>query len=157
MELPSRADLETMVRERLSGTDYELITLAVSAENEILIEVDRLAGVDVDFCAELNRYMVERLDAAGVEDYAIEVGSVSLTAPFKTKMQYEKNLGNNVEVMTEEGKKVRGQLVSVDEDSFAVDADVLVQVEGKKRKQHQTQTFVFRYADVKYTCYELKV
>lgn len=156
MKLPSRADLETMVRERLSGTDYELITLAVSGENEILVEVDRLAGVDVDFCAELNRYMVERLEAAGAEDYAIEVGSVSLTAPFKTKMQYEKNLGNDVEVQTKEGKKVRGQLVSVDEDSFAVDADVLVQVEGKKRKQHQIQTFVFRYEDA-ITRYELKV
>ena len=40
-----------------------MITLTVSAQNDILVEVDRLAGVDVDFCAELNRFLVEKLDA----------------------------------------------------------------------------------------------
>ena len=100
--------------------------------------------------------MVEQLDAAGVEDYSLEVGSVSLTDPFKTKMQYEKNIGHDVEVLTREGKKLRGQLVSVDEDSFAVDVDTLVAVEGKKRKQHEMITHTFAYGDVKYTKYDLK-
>ena len=115
-----------------------------------------MQGVDVEFCGALNQYMVEQLDAAGVEDYSLEVGSVSLTDPFKTKMQYEKNIGHDVEVLTREGKKLRGQLVSVDEDSFAVDVDTLVAVEGKKRKQHEMITHTFAYGDVKYTKYDLK-
>lgn len=148
--------LEHLVQEYLKDTDYALITLDINSQNEILIEVDRLQGVDVDFCGALNQYMVEQLDAAGVEDYSLEVGSVSLTDPFKTKMQYEKNIGHDVEVLTREGKKLRGQLVSVDEDSFAVDVDTLVAVEGKKRKQHEMITHTFAYGDVKYTKYDLK-
>ncbi len=148
--------LEHLVQEYLKDTDYALITLDINSQNEILIEVDRLQGVDVEFCGALNQYMVEQLDAAGVEDYSLEVGSVSLTDPFKTKMQYEKNLGHDVEVLTREGKKLRGQLVSVDEDSFAVDVDTLVAVEGKKRKQHEMITHTFAYGDVKYTKYDLK-
>ncbi len=148
--------LEHLVQEYLKDTDYALITLDINSQNEILIEVDRLQGVDVDFCGALNQYMVEQLDAAGVENYSLEVGSVSLTDPFKTKMQYEKNLGHDVEVLTREGKKLRGQLVSVDEDSFAVDVDTLVAVEGKKRKQHEMITHTFAYGDVKYTKYDLK-
>lgn len=148
--------LEHLVQEYLKDTDYALITLDINSQNEILIEVDRLQGVDVDFCGALNQYMVEQLDAAGVEDYSLEVGSVSLTDPFKTKMQYEKNIGHDVEVLTREGKKLRGQLVSVDEDSFAIDVDTLVAVEGKKRKQHEMITHTFAYGDVKYTKYDLK-
>lgn len=148
--------LEHLVQEYLKDTDYALITLDINSQNEILIEVDRLQGVDVEFCGALNQYMVEQLDAVGVEDYSLEVGSVSLTDPFKTKMQYEKNIGHDVEVLTREGKKLRGQLVSVDEDSFAVDVDTLVAVEGKKRKQHEMITHTFAYGDVKYTKYDLK-
>ena len=148
--------IQTLIEEKLQSTGYELITLKVSTQNEIIIEVDKLEGVDVDFCAELNHYLVEQLDAQGIEDYALEVGSVSLTAPFVTKMQYTKHLSHDVEVLTSEGKKYRGALVSVDEDTFSIDTEVMVAVEGKKRKQKEMQTLTFAYNEVKYTKYDLK-
>lgn len=149
-----KQQLQNWIEEYLKGTDYELITLNVSAGNDILVEVDCLAGVDVDFCAELNRYLVEKLDTVE-PDYSLEVGSVSLTDPFKTKMQYEKNLGHDVEVLVE-GKKLRGQLVSVDEETFSVDVEEKVAVEGKKRKQTQIVTHTWRYDEPKYVKYDLK-
>ncbi len=148
--------IQTLIEEKLQSTGYELITLKVSTQNEIIIEVDKLEGVDVDFCAELNHYLVEQLDAQGIEDYALEVGSVSLTAPFVTKMQYTKHLGHDVEVLASDGKKYRGALVSVDEDTFSIDTEVMVAVEGKKRKQKEMQTLTFAYNEVKYTKYDLK-
>ena len=149
-----KSQLQKWIEEYLQGTEYELVTLTVSAGNDILVEVDRLAGVDVDFCAELNRFLVEKLDAVE-PDYSLEVGSVSLTDPFKTKMQYEKNLGHDVEVLVE-GKKMRGQLVSVDEETFSVDIEEKVAVEGKKRKQTQIITHTWRYDEPKYVKYDLK-
>jgi ribosome maturation factor RimP len=148
--------IQTLVQERLQATGYELITLKVSAQNDILIEVDKMDGVDVEFCAELNHYLVEQLDAQGVEDYSLEVGSVSLTAPFVTIMQYNKHLGHDVEVLAADGKKYRGALVSVDADTVAIDTEVMVAVEGKKRKQKEIQTLTFAYDAVKYTKYDLK-
>ena len=158
-------ELQNWIEEYLQGTDYELITLSISAANDILVEVDRLAGVDVDFCADLNRYLVEKLDNgqwtmdngqnAKELDYSLEVGSVSLTDPFKTKMQFEKNLGHDVEVLVE-GKKYRGQLVSVDEGTFSVDVEEKVPVEGKKRKETQIVTHTWRYDEPKYVKYDLK-
>ena len=145
-----------LIQEKLQGTGYELITFQVNAQNEILVEVDKLEGVDVDFCATLNHFLVESLDAQGVEDYSLEVGSVSLTAPFVTKMQYTKHLGHDVEVLAADGKKYRGTLVSIDEESFAIDTEVMVAVEGKKRKQKEIQTLTFAYNAVKYTKYDLK-
>ena len=147
---------QSLIQEKLQGSDYELITLKISGQNEILVEVDKLDGVDVEWCAELNHYLVEQLDAQGIEDYALEVGSVSLTAPFVTKMQYQKHLGHDVEVLAADGKKYRGVLVSVDEESFSVETEVMVAVEGKKRKQKEIQTLTFAYNAVKYTKYDLK-
>ena len=158
----SKLELQNWINEYLQGTEYELITLNVSAGNDILIEVDRLAGVDVDFCAELNRFLVDKL---GDEDYSLEVGSISLTDPFKTKMQYEKNLGHDVMVCPGEAGKtpdgkgnkiLRGQLVSVDEDTFSVDIEEKVAVEGKKRKETQIVTHTWRYNEPKYVKYDLK-
>jgi len=154
----SKHDLTNWIEEYLKDTDYELITLNISAGNDILVEVDRLAGVDVDFCAELNRFLVEKLDAVD-PDYSLEVGSVSLTDPFKTKMQYEKNLGHDVEVLVStEGQsiKYKGQLVSVDEETFSVDCVEKVAVEGKKRKETQIVTHTWRYDEPKYVKYDLK-
>lgn len=148
--------IQTLVQERLQATGYELITLKVNAQNDILIEVDKMDGVDVEFCAELNHYLVEQLDAQGIEDYSLEVGSVSLTAPFVTIIQYNKHLGHDVEVLAADGKKYRGTLVSVDADTFAIDTEVMVAVEGKKRKQKEIQTITFAYDAVKYTKYDLK-
>ena len=146
--------LQNWISEYLNGTDYELVTLSVSPSNDILVEVDRLAGVDVDFCANLNRFLVEKLDAVE-PDYSLEVGSVSLTDPFKTKTQYLKNLGHDVEVLID-GKKLRGLLVSVDEETFSVDIQERVAVEGKKRKELRTTTYTWRYDEPKYVKYDLK-
>jgi ribosome maturation factor RimP len=157
-----KQQLQTWIEEYLSGTEYELVTLEISPANDILVEVDRQEGVDVDFCAELNRFLVERLDAVE-PDYSLEVGSLSLTAPFKTKMQYQKNLGHDVEVMvsTKGGgkcavQKYKGQLVSVDEETFSVDVEEKVAVEGKKRKERRIVTHTWRYNEPEYVKYDLK-
>ena len=84
---------------------------------------------------------------------------MSLTDPFKTKMQFEKNLGHDVEVMVSskgQNIKYKGQLVSVDEETFSVDVSEKVAVEGKKRKETRIVTHTWRYDEPKYVKYDLK-
>ncbi len=144
-----------IVNDYLTNTKYILIDLRISPQNEIYVEIDSYEGVDVDFCAELSNHIQSQLNR-DIEDYELEVGSVSLTAPFKTKMQYEKNLGHEVEVLTCEGKKLKGMLVEVNDNNFKVDVEEMVRVEGKKRRQKQINTLTFLYSEVKHTTYLLK-
>ncbi|MBP5641536.1 MAG: ribosome assembly cofactor RimP [Paludibacteraceae bacterium] len=146
-------DIKTLVERLLSGSDYELQRLEIDSENNILVEIDRLGIVDVDFCAELNRKIVDAL--GDKDDYSLEVGSVSLTDPFISKLQYIKHVGDEVEVLAD-GKKLRGQLISADDDTFAIEIEVMVLPEGKKRKVKELQTLTFRYDEVTYTKYNLK-
>lgn len=149
----TKEDIKSLVENLLSGSDYQLQRVEIDAENNILVEIDRLGTVDVDFCAELNRKMVDAL--GDKEYYSLEVGGVSLTDPFITKLQYEKHLGDEVEVLVG-GKKQRGQLVSVDADTFSIEIEEMVQQEGKKRKVKELHTLTFRYDEVNYTKYNLK-
>lgn len=148
--------IEEMVATYLKDSDVQLIRLKVSPDNSIIVEVDSYKGVDLDYCAALSRYLQQQLDQQE-ENYDLEVGSVSITDPFCTKMQYEKHLGHDVEILTKDGRKLHGMLVNVEDDRFEADVEVSVQVEGKKKKERQVQTLTFSYEDVKYCRYDLKV
>jgi len=152
----NKQDIEKVVTEFLKDSDYYLIDITVGADNKIVVEIDNIDGVDIDFCAALTRH-IEKCFDRDKEDYELEVGSSGITAPFKILMQYQKNVGNDVEVLTCDGRKLHGQLVEAEPDHFSIDTEVKVAVEGKKRKQTQIQTLTFGYADVKYTKYDLKI
>lgn len=148
--------IEEIVAEFLQESEVQLINLKVTPQNEILVEVDAYKGVDLDFCAALSRHIQAQLDREE-EDFELEVGTVSITDPFRTKMQYEKHLGHDVEILTKDGRKLHGVLVNVEDSYFEADVEVLVQIEGKKKKEKQLQTQRFGYEDVKYCKYDLKV
>lgn len=132
--------IEAAIERFLAGSDYALETIEIGRDNDILVEVDRVAGVDMDFCAGLNRYLVGELDRLFPdENYSLEVGSVSLSSPFKSLVQYQKHLGENVKVTDGEGKCYTGRLLRVEEDKFAIDAG---------------EEVVFSYADIRKTEYQ---
>ena len=127
-----RQIITNLVNEAIEGTDAFVVDITVSPSNDIVVELDSPTGVDLDFCAELNRKLNEALDR-DQEDYSLEVGSASLTAPFKVRGQYEKNLGNEVEVLTADGKKLKGVLTALADDTFTIEVSRKVKEPGAKR------------------------
>ena len=102
------------------GDNLFLVDIEVSGDNRIVVEVDSREGsVKIDDCVAINRAVEASFDR-DVEDYELEVGSAGLTSPFKVKAQYEKNLGNEVEVLTNDGRKLKGVLSAVDDDTFTI-------------------------------------
>lgn len=147
--------LQDFISTRLEGTEYFPVDLTVSKENEIKVEVDSKSGVDIDFCIELTR-AIEEAFPREEEDYELEVGSAGLTSPFKVHAQYEKNIGNKVEVLTRDGRKLHGVLTSADRETFTIETTVKVRPEGAKRPVAQTVPETFGYADVNSVRYELE-
>lgn len=148
----SKEEVTRLVEEYLQPTDYYLVEVAVSADNRIVVEIDAFDGVAIDFCAALSQYIESKLDREK-EDYELEVGSAGLTSPFKVLKQYEKNLGNEVEVLTADGRKVKGILTGVESDHFVVEMEKQVKPEGCKRKMTVKEPVTFAYTDIKTTKY----
>lgn len=144
--------IQQIIADFISGSDYYLVDLKISPDNRIAIEIDSFDGVSIDYCVELNRYIESRLNRED-EDYELEVSSAGLTEPFKVQKQYEKNLGNEVEVLTKSGKKTTGVLCDVNSDNFVVKIAKMEKPEGAKRKVKVTEDLTFSYEDIKTTKY----
>lgn len=151
--MTDKTALREFIESRLDGTDYFLVDLSVSGDNEIRIEIDSMSGVDIDYCIGLSR-AIEEAFPRDEEDYELEVGSAGLTSPFKVLAQYEKNIGNKVEVLTRDGRKLHGVLSAAGPEDFTVDTVVKVRPEGAKRPVEQIVPQTFAYGDVKSVRYE---
>lgn len=125
--------LTRTVEEAIAGTDIFIVDVRVSPANEIVVEMDSPEGLDIDTCASVTR-KIEGVFDRDVEDYELEVGSAGLTSPFKVIGQYVKNIGNEVEVLTRDGRKLSGILTEVQPDGrFTVSVPTKVKHEGAKR------------------------
>ena len=148
-------NLKDFVDRRLEGTDCFLVNAEIQKGGNISVEIDSDSRVDIDFVAGLNRAIEEEF-APEIDDYNLEVGSVGLTSPLKLPRQFRKNVGNDVEVVTGEGKKLRGVLKEADEEGFTLASEEKVKREGEKRPSLETVERRFAYGDVKSVTYDLK-
>ena len=125
--------LAKTVEEALAGTDMFVVDIRVSASNDITVELDSSDGMDIDTCADITRH-IESVFDRDIEDYSLEVGSAGLTAPFKVRGQYVKNIGNDVEILTSDGRKLRGVLAAVGPESETADITFTVELHTDKPK-----------------------
>ena len=129
----TKETLKTLVEEWLKKGDYFLVDIQMDGgDDRIVIEIDHADGVWIEDCAELSRFLQEKLgDELG--DYEMEVGSAGLGQPFKVAQQYVNHVGDDVEVVDAQGKKIVGVLKSVDGNQFTVTTQEKQIPEGKKR------------------------
>lgn len=140
----------------LEGTDCFLVDVTVSAANDIVVEIDSNTTVDIDTCARLTRLVEQTLDR-DTEDYSLEVGSAGLTAPLRVRRQFEKNIGNEVEALTLDGRKLSGILSAVSADGSEVILTVVRKVKepGAKRPVMVEEPLTLPVADTKYIRYKI--
>ena len=81
----------------------------VGVDDKIVVEIDHADGVWIEDCVELSRFIEAHLDREK-EDYELEVGSAGIGQPFKVLQQYLVHIGDDVEVITNAGKKIVGIL-----------------------------------------------
>jgi ribosome maturation factor RimP len=126
--------IRELAEEKLQDMDYYLVDVTVSSANQIRVEIDGDKGVKINDCVAISRHIENQLDRE-VEDFELTVSSAGLDQPFKILRQYQRYLGSEVEVKTREGKKLKGKLLSANEQLLEMEVEEKVKVEGKKRKQ----------------------
>ena len=138
--------VKAAVEQWLQGNDYFLVDVVMGPDDRIVVEIDHNDGVWIEDCAELSRFLQDRLgDELG--NYELEVGSAGIGQPFKVPQQYMNHIGKEVEVLGADGKKVQGVLTAVSGTGFTV--------EGKKRPVMADVEKAFDMNGVKYTKYLL--
>lgn len=144
----------TAVEEWLADNDYFLVDVMFAEGDKIVVEIDHADGVWIEDCAELSRFLQEKLGEE-LGEYELEVGSAGIGQPFKVQQQYVNYIGEEVEVLDLEGKKITGLLKSVDGENFVVTVTEKQKLEGKKRPVMVEVDKTFNMKQVKYTKYLL--
>ena len=99
--------------------DLFLIDFSVSSDNAIKIIIDGDKGVLVEDCIFVSRAIEHNLDREE-HDFSLEVLSSGVTSPLVLPRQYGKHVGRHLEVKTNEGKNIEGQLTEVSDDSVVL-------------------------------------
>ena len=140
--------VKSLVDAWLSDKAYFLTDLTVSADDRIVVEIDHEDGVWIEDCVELSRHIEAGLNR-DEEDFELEVGSAGIGQPFKVLRQYEIHQGEEVEVLTADGRKLKGVLTEVHPENFTVVCQEKVKAEGDKRPKLTDVPHLFGYQDVK--------
>ena len=144
--------VKELVEEWLQDKDYFLVDITVSPDDRIVVEIDHAEGVWIDDCVSLSRYIESKL-SRDQEDYELEVGSAGIGQPFKVLPQYVCHIGKEVEVLTKDGRKLRGILTAAEADHFELTVSVKKKLPEQKRPQLVEEVLSFPYDEVKYTKY----
>lgn len=150
-----KQSLQSFIEGQLKDSPYFLTDLKVSPSNEIVVEIDSLTPGDIDECVALTRAIEAEFDR-DVEDYELEVGTAGLTSPLKVKRQYEKYIGQDLEVLTNDSRKLHGMLRSVDDNGIILVTQQKVKKEGVKKPVIESIDIDLPFSNIKKAVYDLK-
>lgn len=123
------ADIQALAQPILADGGMELVELTAQprgGERLIRFLVDKVGGVTIQQCAQMNRRLGEALDAANLIEggYTIEVSSPGLDRPLVSKRDFERALGEDLrlDVRREDGRsqELCGMLLAVQHEAVVL-------------------------------------
>jgi ribosome maturation factor RimP len=142
--------IKNLVSNIIAQGELYIVEITVAPGNRINVLIDSMKGATIDDCVMVSRSIEQHLDRE-IEDFELEVSSPGLTQPFKVIQQYQKNIGKEVEVLLKNGQKFIGTLLSVEENTIAIETQKKVKLEGKKRPEWVTEQHKIESNEVKST------
>lgn len=150
-----RNQLQAFVEGLLKDSEYFLTDIKVTPNNEITVEIDSLVPGDIEECVRLTQAIEAEFDR-DVEDYELEVGTAGLTSPLKVRRQYDKYIGQDLEILTTDGRKLHGMLKSVSDEGIILAILQKVKKEGSKKPVIETTELDLPFPEIKRAVYDLK-
>ena len=144
-----KAEIMHLVKEKLNDNMF-LVDITVNDRNVINIYVDSFDGLTIDQCVSISRHVEHSLDR-DVEDFELQVSSPGLTESFKVIEQYYKYAGKEVEIVPNEGEKLKGFLLEANEEGITLETSSKEKLQGQKKKKVILKKHQYKYEDIKST------
>lgn len=129
-----------IVKDSLADGPLFLVSMKITPDNRIFIDIDGDNGVTIDDCINLSRTVENSLNR-DEEDFELNVSSYGADSPLKMPRQYVRHIGRTLSVETNEGEKVEATLTATDENG------ITVKTRGSKRQP--SEEFTFAYKDIR--------
>jgi len=139
---------DEVLEEHFAEKDIYIVEISIKSGNLISILIDSFDGVSIQDCIIISKNVEKNIDREK-EDFELNVSSAGLTSPFKVLKQYQKNIGNEIEVFTKTNEKLKVKLISANENEFVVEEVKMEKVEGKKRKEEVKIQHKMKYDEIR--------
>ncbi|MFH0760901.1 MAG: ribosome assembly cofactor RimP [Bacteroidota bacterium] len=136
-----------VVEEILRDTGFFLVDIQVSRGNLIQVFLDHADGINLDQCAEFSKKIEDTL-SRNEEDYELQVSSPGLGQPIRVIQQYRKAIGQKLEILLNDGEKIRGILESVSEAAPEQEPALILRLSGIRRKPAPDQPVVIEIKSI---------
>lgn len=133
----NKKKIATIVEDFLGGSDKFLVNVDVSKGNVVDVYVDGDEGITISECAEISRYIESNFDRDR-EDFELRVSSPGIDKPFRLRRQYAKYVGKEIQLVLNDGSKLRGRLVSFSDDDMQLEV-----TKGGKKKETESMSIGF--------------
>ena len=141
------------ISEGFGDRAYFIVDIIINTHNQIIILIDSQKGINIKECVEISRYL--RLNfGEELDGYELQVSSPGLGQPFKVIEQYKKNIGKQVEIVSKEGDKIEGKLISVSEEFVEIEEQI--KLKGKKNIK-ETRNIKIDFLNIKSTKEVIKI
>lgn len=144
----TKETVQQIIAEKIKSDNCFIVEITISADNVISVLVDSKNGISIDYCVELSN-MIEANLNRDVEDFELQVSSAGIGCELKVIEQFEKNIGNQVEVTMPTGAHFKGILRNANIDGFEVEVEEKEKIEGSKKKQIVLKSYRYKYDEVK--------
>ena len=141
-----KTQIVRLVKEQLEDNMF-LVEITVNERNVIDVFVDSFDGLPISKCVAISRHVEHSLDREE-EDFELHVSSPGLTRGFKVKEQYIKYTGKQIEVTTDDDKKLEGTLIEAGDTGFVLETSSREKVEGHKKKQLIVKKHKLKYDEI---------
>ena len=121
--------IATVVEKFIGGEDKFLVDVEVSRGNVVDVFVDGDDGISIGECAKISRHIVSKFDR-DLEDFELRVSSPGLDKPFKLRRQYERYINREIQLVLNDGTKVKGKLLELSDDKLVIERNI-----GNKKKE----------------------
>lgn len=145
-----KENISNLIDKYLADNSLFLVEITASVDNDIEVTVDSMEKVDLNNCIEISKIIEAGLDRES-EDFSLTVTSAGLDQPFKVFRQYQKFIGEEVEVVFKSGTKQKAILTDACEDSIELSFFKNEKVEGKKKKEKIEVRQFYNLSEIKST------
>lgn len=139
--------IEGIIAEWVEGKGFFLVELDLLPGDRIMVFIDGEAGVTIDDCVSLSRFLEHRLDRE-MQDFELNVSSAGMDRPLRHPRQFVKALGKQVEIRLKDGKKQTGILKEASETHYIIEPSQSKQ-NKKKTPQETVNPLTIAIADVR--------
>jgi ribosome maturation factor RimP len=121
------------VLERIIDKDKYFIVKIHNKGDNIKVILDGYKKFGLEDCVNINRQLKNEFKGE-LDDYNLEVTSPGLTEPFEVPEQYQKHVGEKVEVLLNDGQKIEGKLLNVGDNEIELEEKKRIKTEKNKKK-----------------------